>query len=1086
MRRKTTYLTVSILAFFGLLLLSKPLFKQVGNGLKTDADPKGLNMVEEVKARKEARNARYGGSKREAKIHGRQEFINGITIPFGMDRSPAPAGYIGEEYKKVRAASRFAKAAGNPIQWIQRGPNNVSGRTRGLIVDPDDPTFLTWYAGTASGGVWKTTDGGDSWRCLSDDLPYQSTTTLAMAGSNHNVIYMGTGESFWGAGSPTGGGIFRSTDRGETWTHLGSTMLNEDFRYVNRIEVDPGNDSIILAATTAGIFKSVDAGETFIKTYADQNIEDLVADTSDFNYIFASINSQGIIRSSDGGDTWEAINDGLGIRSRIELAISPSDPQRIYASVETSATGALYASWNRGDSWELVVDDANEEYNFHGGQGGYDNTIAVHPYNSSIVYFGGVDLWKAQVSASTTPGEGVFVGYDTINTSSFLGFTNFTGEVMPGMSTGDLEGATDLVDSDWASVEIRFGPGMSQKAHRFFVPEEATSGVLASSYTYVDYVDVPFEVWDVTNNRQLMCSFRDQERDGKFNLYERTGDNYGEMGREYLFINAVAYNASTPNPNIATTGGRSYKMLYFFWPTLAEDGVWNENNLPESRIDVNYAYLTIRDGAVTPVVDVYGRWGGSNEWNYTDEVTEGSHPDHHEIVTIPVNPATNDFWILNSNDGGMAISKDKGVTFTQLDRSLHTTQFYGVAKKAFRNEFIGGMQDNGTWKSPQNEEATSESYYEMKIGGDGFEAVWHQQDTTRIMATLYNTIYRSLSNGAVWTTGMWGLDDQLPFYVKLTPVPSNNNIIFTVGTDGIFKTDDFGVSEWEKKNVGSPWLGPYAEVTSSHEVAVSKANEDIVWAGAGLYEEVNLKMFISKNQGSTYIAATEPSTPVPALISGLELHPVDENTAYLLYSLYGYPKILRTTDLGVTWEDITQVNASGVSENGFPNVGVHSLVVFPDSTNVIWAGTEIGIMESRDNGESWHYLESNLPTVPIYQLTLQDNVAIAATYGRGIWTCQYGPVLNWDDLNTELGLSSQITLSPNPTSGNLTIDLGENQPGTVAVQVYNLNGKLVISKKLTHNSGEKIKLDLTGQKQGMYIVTLEYGDQVVSKRIILE
>ena len=117
----------------------------------------------------------------EASIEQLQKYFDGIHIPFGAKKSPAPAGHIVQEYLKVKNAKGVYKAAEDDIEWIMRGPSNVGGRTRGLLVDPDDTTFMTWYAGSASGGAWKTTDGGQTWTCLTTDLPLQATTTLAMA-----------------------------------------------------------------------------------------------------------------------------------------------------------------------------------------------------------------------------------------------------------------------------------------------------------------------------------------------------------------------------------------------------------------------------------------------------------------------------------------------------------------------------------------------------------------------------------------------------------------------------------------------------------------------------------------------------------------------------------------------------------------------------------------------------------------------------------------------------------------------------------------------------------------------------------------
>jgi len=193
---------------------------------------------------------------KEARILELEKFFTGIKVPFGETVSKEPINNLMREYHKLKKL----KNASETVEWITRGPSNVGGRSRGLIIDPDDPEYNTWYVGSATGGVWKTTDRGKTWVCLTNELPYQATTTLAMAMSNTNIIYMGTGESFPGSMQTTGGGIFKSTDKGNTWNQLEATSSSEDFRYINRIIVDPDDEDIVLAITQTGIFKTTDGG----------------------------------------------------------------------------------------------------------------------------------------------------------------------------------------------------------------------------------------------------------------------------------------------------------------------------------------------------------------------------------------------------------------------------------------------------------------------------------------------------------------------------------------------------------------------------------------------------------------------------------------------------------------------------------------------------------------------------------------------------------------------------------------------------------------------------------------------------------
>jgi len=198
-----------------------------------------------------------------------------MKIPSDRTEPEYRAGYRARELKK---APRQAWSVDKSLTWTARGPGNVAGRARGILVDPDDTTGLTWFIAAVGGGVWKTADGGSTWQVLTDGLPDLAFQSLAMAASDHDVIYAGTGESFFNVDTLNGNGIFKSTDRGATWTQLASTMDDPRFNNVSRIIVSPTDPDLVLASTTTGtykqslngsssIFRSTDGGATWTEVY---------------------------------------------------------------------------------------------------------------------------------------------------------------------------------------------------------------------------------------------------------------------------------------------------------------------------------------------------------------------------------------------------------------------------------------------------------------------------------------------------------------------------------------------------------------------------------------------------------------------------------------------------------------------------------------------------------------------------------------------------------------------------------------------------------------------------------------------------
>ena len=349
----------------------------------------------------------------------------------------------------------------------------------------------------------------------------------------------------------------------------------------------------------------------------------------------------------------------------------------------------------------------------------------------------------------------------------------------------------------------------------------------------------------------------------------------------------MPYNASAASADIAKQGGYTYKQLYFFWPALAEDATWNPEGIPESDITIEYGTFTIHNqGNVTILADY--------------RKNSNLHVDHHELHAIVTDAVNKKFTLLDANDGGLGISYNAGNTWEQLDNGYITTQFYGVAKKPGANEYIGGMQDNGTWQSPEGEEAGSSSSYKDKIGGDGFEVLWHPLYPHRILGSTYNNqFYVTNDGGKTWTSADQGINQDGPFISRLSHSRTKPDVVFAVGSKGVFRHDNFAIGryDWKVISVGKGWTINEA-ITSQHNVEVSLAADSVIWAGAGMNSSPDLHLFLSRDGGNSFDSVANFKDVKLGWISGIATHPHDAATAYALFSYKGKPKILRTTDYG--------------------------------------------------------------------------------------------------------------------------------------------------------------------------------------------
>jgi len=1040
-------------------------------------------------------------------------------------------GSKGPEYQanykldQLRAAqrnqTRFASARRQQLDFVERGPGNLPGRTRALIVHPLDPFGNTWIAGAVGGGIWMTTDGGSSWSNLSPDLPSLAVSAMAISQSDPNIMYAGTGESFAGLSGIRGDGIMKSGDGGLTWVQLPSTIANDDFQNVNRIIVHPQNPNIVLTCTSndpnfsafaSGIFKSTNGGNSWEQVFnGNQRVQQLLASPDNFDIIYATLNNGGVIKSTNQGNSWFDSSTGMVPDGRVEIAIAPDNPNRIYASVEGAVSGTgsdLYISDNAGADWAVVVEENDgENLDFLGAQGNYDNTIAVHPFDEDIVYVGGVNLFKFTIKPGTGSGEPTVLGVDVGLTDQFMDFITFDSGVFfqSKLAIGDAD------PDDFVSIEWRFGPGLSQMAHRFTVPSnggtngDGGAGVPDEDYIYQDYVEVPFEVWDIDNDRQLMVSFRDQERDGVFNLNPEDENTDPEFlnAREYFYAHAIGYEPSDPDPNIAVDGGHEFNQMYFMWPVLAAGATWDPDDLPQSMVTITYGSVDNKFRETTIISDAFNQLPGSNGvnryfQNFGEDNTAnlGLHPDHHQIIMRKVNEQAQTFWMVVTNDGGVYhsnVAQNPGVNdgdWVFAGYGFNSSQFYGADKKAGSFELIGGMQDNGTYRSPSGEEASASTSYFRQVGGDGFRVAWHYTDPNKMIgSSQYNGFRRSVNGGSTWTSGTTGLEDvgedQAPFITWLANSKKSPNILYAVGRQGVWRSPDFGAS-WELKPVGSGWT-----FNNLSRVVVSEADPTIVWAGSGMTSAARLHY--SENSGETFNMVNNYSDASLGNITNLATHPTQRKTAYALFSFSDGPKILRTMDGGDTWEDISGFNDNAESSNGFPDVPVFSLLVWPHEISTIWAGTEIGLVESTDNGATWALRDDFINTA-IWELKAVDDQVVMATHGRGIWTVTLEG-MTWPaelvtSVNDQPETGRILSNYPNPVAESTTIQWNLNSTDMAHLDIISSNGQLV----------ERINLGALGpgtgevrwfrdpfkHSPGVYMLRINTPEQSATTRMILE
>lgn len=308
-----------------------------------------------------------------------------------------------------------ARASIHPLQrsslmtdeWRFIGPINFSGRMIGLALNPSNPSTI--YAGSASGGLWRSYNGGldTSWERIPTGFPVLGVNAIAIDPTDTNVIYIGTGEVYRYHGSvggtvirPTRGsygmGILKTTDNGATWTKSLDWSYNQQ-RGVQAIRLNPLNPRTIIAATSEGIYRSTNAGATWDSVYGVLMARDIAINPLDTNLIlvtagnFASVGN-GIYRSTDGGSTFSLVPNIPPFNGMARLGMHAANPNIVYAHLadSTSTVGALYKTTDFGETWASVSVNSSGDV-----QGWYSRFLAVHPTNPNILVLGAQGLWKS-------------------------------------------------------------------------------------------------------------------------------------------------------------------------------------------------------------------------------------------------------------------------------------------------------------------------------------------------------------------------------------------------------------------------------------------------------------------------------------------------------------------------------------------------------------------------------------------------------------------------------------------------------------------------------------------------------------------
>ncbi len=357
-----------------------------------------------------------------------ENFMEPRVFPYGNLELPSI-------YKQISGSKTLTSltAAWEPLgpftvpNVIFRPKKSGAGRINSIAFHPTNPDIM--WVGAPSGGIWKTTNGGTSWETTSDELASIGVSDIVVNPLNPKELYIVTGDG--DAGDTYSIGILKSFDSGETWIQTGVSLSISDKVYFRKILMNPSDTSMLLATSNNGIYRSLN-GFSSAEIVQSGNFKDLEFKPGSSNVIYASkydVNGNaGIYRSTNSGQKFSALTNELNIGgkvSRIELAVTPANPNVLFALASSASDDGLfglYKSTNSGLNWTTVY-DRNSKVNLLGwelsgkdlgGQGWYDLSLAVSPVNENIVLTGGVNIWRSSDGGSNFSIAAHWIGSQTV------------------------------------------------------------------------------------------------------------------------------------------------------------------------------------------------------------------------------------------------------------------------------------------------------------------------------------------------------------------------------------------------------------------------------------------------------------------------------------------------------------------------------------------------------------------------------------------------------------------------------------------------------------------------------------------------
>lgn len=950
------------------------------------------------------------------------------------------------------------------LQWESLGPANAGGRARAMLIDKDSSNIV--YAGSVSGGLFRSRTGGSSWEVVSDPMSNLAVVSITQAANGD--IYYGTGEwpfiSYGGGGAAStpafiGGGIYKSTDNGKTFSVLQSTQPssntpNDNWSAVGDMGADPTDGNVIYAATPAGVRKTTDGGTTWTVVMSGF-CRDLFVDQN--GAVYADVGNRLMFSSSGDAGTFNELSTGAGgagtlprSGGRMRIAVSPQDANYIYVvQLQGSALKAVYRSIDGGSTWTQIGQKGQQFDPMCSGtrcQGTYDLLFAVSAKDKDRIWMGGITLWTwkagqwSQVNTTgSSPGNPFYIHSDVHEIIS----DPKNPDVIWCATDGGLFKSNDH-GVTWVERNLEF---RTLQFYKFGVGEDRS--LIGGTQD---------------NGTQLMDGSQNFSNYATRVLINGAQADGGEADISWLSPKVMFGENQNGDLGRSENSGESFAR-FFEGNMLA--GAQPFNGAFSNWIMPYELYETTNDPLSTDSVLFYA-FPASQSLGFGN----GTDVSFSSTLARPYAPAVFQAGSFRIVSGGLTVTSDAAGNLSG-DGTGTFDASTGAYSVTFNQAPLAEIVISCDVSYPAGSEISLASNiaalpynYTLPVTVNPDDSLM-VQDPVQSMLITGLTSYDSFGGrvtGGIWMTREAHNFSKTPNWFKIGQLNNGETpLSMTISADGdICYIGTTSGNVWRLSNINA-----------------ARSDSDDILLNPNSNPTVDVDMIRSFG-GTVTDVAVDPN-----------------NNDRVLVTLGGYGNGARV---------YYSTNATGASptfvakHSNLPQMPVYCGLFDKNNPSTVIVGTELGVY-SLDNidGASPQWADENngLPQVAVFEMeqyrtdklspdtanTVVDGDIYLATHGRGFFrtgsTTVNRPV-SVEENELEFATREDLNVFPNPTRGNTNIQIDLTETVDVNVIVRDLNGKTVINRNMGRMSAgnHDIPMSMGWLNSGVYIISVEMGDRV--------